>query len=89
MDIEIDGFEWDPSKAQANYHKHRVTFEEAQFAVLDAIESDNVSKPFRSKDGETRFDAWGTGFGRPVVVVFTLRREGELTFCRIISAQRY
>ena len=83
--MAFEGYEWDENKALSNLAKHGVSFEEAMEAIEDAIEEDSISAPFRSKGGETRYEAEGTSdFGRPLVVVFTLRGPN----CRIISARR-
>lgn len=83
--MEFEGFEWDDNKALQNLAKHGVSFEEACEAIEDALDCETVSAPFRSKGGETRFQAEGvSGYGRPLVVVFTKRGQN----LRIITARR-
>ena len=57
--MQFEDFEWDDNKALQNLAKHGVSFEEASEAIEDAIASETVSAPFRSKSGETRFEAEG------------------------------
>ena len=68
-----DGFEWDRTKAAANYKKHGVRFEhgvlafEDPFALIELDESEEY--------GEDRFLLTGRAAGGIVVVVFTERKE--------------
>jgi uncharacterized protein len=83
--MRFEGYEWDENKELSNLAKHGVSFGEAMTAVEDALEAETISSPFRSRGGETRYEAEGVSdFGRPLVVVFTLRSKN----CRIISARR-
>ena len=76
-----DDFEWDRTKAAANYRKHGVRFEHAvlafddPFAVVELDESEEY--------GEDRFLLTGRAAGGIVVVVYTERGERV----RIISAR--
>ena len=80
--LDIDGFEWDPDKAEANLAKHGISFEEAEEAVERA---DLISEPFKTR-GEVRYLVVGpTSMGRMLQVVITLRGSNA----RIISARRY
>jgi uncharacterized DUF497 family protein len=76
-----DDFEWDRTKAAANYKKHGVRFEHAvlafedPFALVELDESEEY--------GEDRFLLIGRAAGGIVVVVYTERGERV----RIISAR--
>jgi uncharacterized DUF497 family protein len=76
-----DDFEWDRTKAAANYKKYGVRFEHAVlafedlFALIELEESEEY--------GEDRFLLTGRAAGGIVVVVFTERKERV----RIISAR--
>ncbi len=75
-------FEFDPDKAKANLHKHKVSFSHAEQALRDpfafTIEDPDV-------EGEARFVTLGMdSLGRVLVVVHTPR--GNRT--RLISARK-
>lgn len=75
-------FEWDPSKAQSNLRKHRVSFEEALSAFRDPL-SLTMSDPDHS-DTEDRLLLIGhSDRQRLLVVVYTERGDN----LRIISAR--
>jgi len=80
--MEFDEYDWDETKNLSNIAKHRVSFEEALQAVEDALMSDAVTE--YTHKGELRFEAHGDGYGRPLVVFFTIRDRKA----RIISARR-
>jgi uncharacterized DUF497 family protein len=78
-------FEWDPKKAELNWRKHKISFEEAITAFDDPfalIAPDGK----HSTDDEKR--EWIIGEASPgiLVIVFTLRESK--TRVRIISARR-
>ncbi|HWN50557.1 MAG TPA: BrnT family toxin [Xanthobacteraceae bacterium] len=79
--IMTDDFEWDRTKAAANYKKHGVRFEHAvlafedPFALVELDESEEY--------GEDRFLLTGRAADGIVVVVYTERGERV----RIISAR--
>ncbi len=77
--IEIDAFEWDERKCDANIRKHGIDFRDAasifKTEVL-VVRSDSA--------GEERWKAIGLLTGREICVVFTERGN----VCRIISARR-
>jgi uncharacterized DUF497 family protein len=75
----ICGFEWDEDKADSNFRKHGIDFDEA-------IEIFYGSPMVRRSDrgNEERWIAIGETEGRTLTVVFT-RRKDRL---RIISARR-
>ncbi len=73
------GFEWDPDKAEANWRKHGVRFEDAArlFSGL-ALTRDT------SRGAEARFASIGFIEGSALVVIWTPREN----VVRIISARR-
>ena len=78
-------FEWDESKNQSNYRKHRVWFEEAQTIWADE-RSAEFFDPEHSQ-AEDRFIRIGhSSRVRLLLVVFCERLEGQ--FIRIISARK-
>jgi uncharacterized DUF497 family protein len=84
MDPRIVGFEWDEANRE-KCRKHGVSIAEieALFRRPLAVFPD----PAHSR-GETRFKAIGTtDKGRGVLIVFTLRRRGDDTLLRPISAR--
>jgi uncharacterized DUF497 family protein len=76
-------FEWDPKKAEANYRKHGVSFDEATSVFLDSLA---VSGPDPDHSvGESRYITFGqSSLGRPLAVHHT-HRPGII---RIFSARR-
>ncbi len=76
-------FEWDEDKADANLHKHGVSFDEAQTIFADPL-AITISDPDHSAD-EDRFIIMGESEKqRVVVVVYTERRKK----IRLISARK-
>lgn len=75
-------FEWDPAKAEANFRKHGVTFDQAMGVFYDpmmvTIEDDRFAY------GELREIAFGRVDAVVLAVVYVERRE---TLIRIISAR--
>ncbi len=76
-------FEWDPKKAQQNFLKHSVTFEEARTAFRDEM-SITISDPLHSED-EERFILLGYSEKNRLIVVVHTERQNQI---RIISARR-
>lgn len=75
-------FEWDVHKAEANFEKHSVSFEEASTVFGDPL-SLTITDPDHSDD-EQRFILLGQSFrGRTLVVIHTGRGAG----IRIIGAR--
>ena len=72
-------FEWDPSKALANEHKHGIAFADA----TRAFDGPLLVTP-SSRMGEERWLAVGRVHEVAIAVVFTVRGSR----CRIISARR-
>jgi hypothetical protein len=86
MDIQFelngDQFVWDTEKADSNWHKHGVRFEEAatvfddpMFVLVDASRNDE------SRNAAIGFDAIGR-------LLYVVHIEFEESFIRIISARR-
>jgi uncharacterized protein len=74
-------FVWDPAKAELNFAKHGVAFEEAwEFDWAGAVVIDRS----RRADGEVRQAAIGLLRGRICTLVFTDRPDGV----RLISFRR-
>jgi uncharacterized DUF497 family protein len=75
-------FEFDPDKAKANLHKHKVSFSHAEQALRDPF-AFTIEDP--DSEGEARFVTLGMdSLGRVLVVVHTSR--GDRT--RLISARK-
>jgi uncharacterized protein len=76
-------FEWDNNKAESNFRKHGVTFEEAVTVFADPYLL--FTEDSKHSEGEER--EWAIGEaenGSMIVVVFTMRGEK----LRIISARK-
>ena len=80
-------FEWDEKKAQSNFRKHGIRFEEAAW-VFDAPLA--VSVHDRIEDGECRWQTIGTAGGCVLLLVAHTVRDHEdgTEVIRIISARR-
>ncbi len=78
-------FEWDSKKAQSNFKKHGISFEEAQTIFSDE-HARVMNDPDHSKE-EDRFIILGTSYTMQLLVVcHCYRRDGVII--RIISARR-
>ena len=75
-------FEWDHAKADANYRKHRVSFDEAA-TIFDDQLSSTIPDPDHSA-GERRFVTIGTSSSGRLLVVAHTERGAVL---RLISAR--
>ncbi|MEQ8537364.1 MAG: BrnT family toxin [Coleofasciculus sp. D1-CHI-01] len=76
-------FEWDDNKAESNFRKHGVTFEETVTVFADPYLL--FTEDSKHSEGEER--EWAIGEaenGSMIVVVFTMRGEK----LRIISARK-
>ncbi len=75
-------FEWDKEKAQANFKKHDVSFEEAALAFSD----ENAVELFdeTNSESEIRYQLIGISNTRLIFVAYTERNEK----IRIISARK-
>ncbi|HUT52744.1 MAG TPA: BrnT family toxin [bacterium] len=75
-------FEWDERKADSNWKKHRISFEEAATVFGDPL---SISIPDPDHSGEEeRFILLGMSNGGRLVVVVHVERGGKK---RIISAR--
>ena len=74
---------WDPIKAEANFKKHGVSFEEAATVIQSAM---TVTVEDDSSPDEERFVTIGISIKlRTIMVVHTYRADNEI---RIISARK-
>jgi uncharacterized protein len=83
-------FEWDPIKAEGNFTKHGVSFEEAATAFDDPVGLSGVDLQHSAVEGRYRWIGQSAA-SRILMVVYTMRREGDdddKTAIRIISARR-
>lgn len=80
-------FEWDEHKAESNYRKHGIRFEEAALAFDDPLA---ITRQDRIENGEERWQTIGLVAGCLLLMVaHTLRLEDEgIEVVRIISARR-
>ncbi len=76
-------FEWDPVKAEANFRKHGVAFEEAATVFGDPL-SVTIADPLHSA-GEHRFIIVGRSRPGRILVVAHVERGDRI---RLISARR-
>jgi hypothetical protein len=75
--------EWDPDKAESNFAKHGVSFDEAATSLLDPMA---LATEDTDAEGEPRWVLVGhSAHGRLLTVVYTLRGE---EFIRLISARK-
>ncbi len=73
-------FEWDEEKAKANFHKHKISFDEATTVFSDPF-SVTIPDPDHSADEKRYIDIGCSDKDRILVVVYTERG----TSIRIIS----
>lgn len=80
-------FEWDDTKADINFRKHGIRFEEAALAFDDPL---SLSEQDRIENGEQRWKTIGMAGGCLLLLVaHTMRLEDEgIEVIRIISARR-
>ena len=80
-------FEWDDKKAEGNFRKHGIRFEEAALAFDDPFA---LSKQDRVENGEQRWQTIGMAGGCLLLLVaHTVRLENQgIEVIRIISARR-
>jgi uncharacterized DUF497 family protein len=64
-------FDWNPAKAEANWRKHKVSFQHAQAAFYDPHGLDEVDH--KDDYGEERFNLTGMAENRLIVVTYTQR----------------
>jgi uncharacterized DUF497 family protein len=78
-------FEWDANKAAGNFHKHRVSFEDATQVFLDPCRIETFDG--RDTYGEDRWKTVGLVEPALLAVVYTVRgKDGEII--RLISARK-
>jgi len=83
MDLD---FEWDSAKAEINFRKHGLRFEEAALVFEDPF---HLSMQDRLENGEYRWQTIGVVTGCVVVLVaHTVRFENGTEIIRIISARK-
>nr|WP_281719785.1 BrnT family toxin [Nitrosomonas nitrosa] len=75
-------FEWDEGNQEKNWHKHRVTQEEAEQVFLDPHKQD-YPDPAHSKKELRKILVGRTLKGRMLLLVYTIRGDA----IRIISAR--
>ncbi len=75
-------FEWDPTKAEENYRKHGVAFDEAASAFADTL-SITIFDPDHS-EAEERFVLIGLSAQNRLVVVVHTERDDRM---RLVSAR--
>jgi len=80
-------FEWDATKAEKNFRKHGITFEDAAIVFNDPLA---ISEQDRIENGECRWQTIGmSGNCLLLLVAHTLRHEEQgIEIVRIISARR-
>jgi hypothetical protein len=78
-------FEWDPKKAESNYNKHQVTFDEAE-SVFDDINA--IYNPDETTEEEERFIVIGISEEKRKLTVCHCFRDRKNEIIRIISARR-
>lgn len=80
-------FEWDDKKAESNFRKHGIRFEEAALAFNDPFA---VSEQDRIGNGEQRWQTIGMAGGCLLLLVaHAVRLEDDgIEIVRIISARR-
>ena len=77
--------EWDVAKAEANYRKHGIRFEEAAWVFDDPLA---LSVQDRIENGEQRWQTMGMVGGCLLLLVAHSVQAGEVEVLRIISARR-
>jgi uncharacterized DUF497 family protein len=80
--VEVERFEWDERKAEANLRKHKVSFPDATLVLEDEHRMEWLDD--RDEHGEDRYATVGLGGARVLFVVYT-ERGNKL---RLIMARR-
>jgi uncharacterized DUF497 family protein len=78
-------FEWDDKKAEANYLKHGIRFEEAKAAFFDP---NRIEEQDRFENGEMRWRTIGMNDNCLLLFIAHTIRENGVETIRIISARR-
>ena len=81
--METSEFEWDDEKAESNFKKHRVSFEEGATVFNDPIIA-TIPDPDHSED-EDRFVSIGMSVVRRLLTVIHTYRKERI---RLISARK-
>ncbi len=79
LSFEFSGFEWNNEKAESNWHRHGIDFEDAAGIFRGPV----VAQP-QSEKGEDHWKSIGLSNGRELTVIFTERKRN----CRLISSWR-
>lgn len=81
-------FDWDPSKAESNLRKHRVSFEEAMSVFGDRLALSRLDRDHR--ETEERWVTVGLSRAQRLLIVIhtAIEQSEEMTYIRIISARR-
>jgi uncharacterized protein len=79
--MDDGAFCWDDAKAEANFHKHAVRFEQARAVFTDAFALEYIDD--REDYGEERCIMIGMAHSRLLYVAYTMRAET----IRLISAR--
>jgi uncharacterized DUF497 family protein len=80
-------FDWDLRKAQSNWRKHGVSFEEAATAFLDPDGLDG--EDLDHSDSESRrLRLAKSSLGKVLLIAYTIRSKNDEETTRIISARR-
>jgi uncharacterized DUF497 family protein len=80
-------FDWDQRKAQSNWRKHGVSFEEAAtgFVDPDGLDGEDLD---HSDSEPRRLRLAKSSLGRVLLIAYTIRRKSNEETTRIISARR-
>jgi len=78
-------FEWDDKKAEENWRKHGIRFEEAKEVFNDPLAKRELN---RIENGEDRYQVVGRTKSSILLMVIHTIQENGITIVRIISARR-
>ena len=74
---------WDPAKAEENWRKHGIRFEEAEAVLRDPL-SVTLDDPLHSDDEDRYLAVAEMPYGRLIIISYTIRDDEA----RLISARR-
>ena len=77
-------FEWNPAKAESNFRKHGITFEEATRVFLD---ENRIEEEDYTTNSELRWQTLGISKAFVLLLVINTVKEGPTEVIRIISAR--
>ena len=81
-------FEWDPAKAESNFHKHGVAFEEAQTVFFDPLNLD-IKDEVNATAEEARFITIGkSDAGRILMVANCIKGDNIRIYSARIATPR-